>query len=224
MVGADIDPVYAAHHAPEYEPRGDVPSAADQRRAEIAAMIEPEKGFDHVMIDIETMSLHKHKALILSVGMIEFDPTPTVSGLMIGNRSLITPRLDEQLLLGRLVSASTQKFWADQSKAASDHWANATGHMDVVLMLQLIQNFCAGRSRVWANGTQFDLANIEGLADDIRFGDMWHYQAPRDMRTFCRENPATRLLPTTYSDGLIDHHPVDDAVKQAWHVWEHWQS
>src|ERR1039457_4298520 len=82
-----IDPVYAAHHAPD---------------------------FDDVMIDIETMSLHPHNALILSVGMIEFDPSglynegPGISDLKIGARSLILPNIEQQLLMGREVSKSTQ--------------------------------------------------------------------------------------------------------------------
>jgi hypothetical protein len=178
--------------------------------------------FNHVMIDIETMSLNRHNALILSVGMIEFDPEP-IEGLRIGSRSLLVPVVSEQLFLGREVTKSTQKWWADQSPEASEHWRAPNSRVLLHTMLSCIKSFCGGKDHVWANGNQFDLANLEGLADDLKFGDLWHYQAPRDMRTFCRVTSATRLLPTGYSEeGLIPHHPVDDSIRQAWGVWEHW--
>jgi hypothetical protein len=186
--------------------------------------------FEHVMIDIETMSLHPHNALILSIGMIEFDPTP-INGLVMGKRSLILPNLEQQLLLGREVSTGTQKFWKDPAlKAASDHWANADGaRTNLALVCQRVSMFCEGRShvRVWANGTQFDLSNLVEL--NRQLGDagqeaLWHYQAPRDMRTFCRETPATRLSCSTDETGAngVPHEPVYDCINQAWQVWAHW--
>jgi hypothetical protein len=70
------------------------PFRIDSDLREDAPRAEPEAStvFDDVMIDIETMSLHKHKALILSIGMIEFDPSgkhehgPGVADLRIGAR------------------------------------------------------------------------------------------------------------------------------------------
>lgn len=179
--------------------------------------------FDHVMIDIESMSLDKHNALVLSVGMIEFDPSNS-EALLTGVRELLVPEIGEQLLLGREVSKSTQKWWRDQDVKAAQHWLHAGDIISVRDMLTIIKGFCADKSRVWANGNQFDLANLEGLAKDSGFGELWHYQAPRDMRTFVRETPVfhQRLVPDPELLTLIPHHPVHDCVAQAWQVWAHW--
>lgn len=198
----------------------------------LAAFHEPSGddliSYDHVMIDIESMSLSKHNALILSVGMIEFNPESAVSGLMVGARSLLLPSIEQQLLLGREVSRSTQKFWRDQPREASEHWSRYAGErLSLAATCRLIKLFCQQGSRVWANGTQFDLTNLEVLNEqlgDDGQNELWHYQKPRDMRTFVRENPATRLIPTNTHAEItgVPHEPVYDCVSQAWAVWEHW--
>lgn len=192
------------------------------------ASSEPEQPskYDHVMIDIETMSLHPHNALILSIGMIEFDPNP-IEGLRIGAQDLILPSLEHQILLGREVSKGTQKFWRAQSPEASNHWTREGGRTNLAAVFRTVEMFCRGKSRVWANGTQFDLSNLVELNRQLG-GDgqdeMWHYQAPRDMRTFVKETPATRLVSwDTLDIPGVPHEPVYDCISQAWGVWSHWQ-
>jgi hypothetical protein len=182
--------------------------------------------FDDVMIDIETMSLHPHRALILSVGLLEFNAAD-IDGLKIGSRSLLVLDLASQLSFGRVVDNSTQDWWSKQSDEASAHWLNSTVRYAPAEVIDLIRQWCHGRERIWANGTQFDLSNIIGLAEDVGVARdaMWHYQAPRDMRTFVKETNATRLVPI--GDALdiphTPHHPVHDCVVQAWQVWSHYQ-
>lgn len=201
-------------------PEDDCPSLDGDRLAQ----------FDDVMIDIETMSLHAHKALILSVGLLEFDPSQ-ISGMVTGSRMCVIPDVLEQLALQRRVDPGTQKFWAEQSELARAHWREYSGkRVSANDVINFIRKFCAGKKRVWANGTQFDLSNLIGLAEDI--GDhepLWHYQAPRDMRTFCKETPATRLVPIDALDGgpqlnaSVAHEPLYDCKVQAWQVWAHYQ-
>lgn len=187
--------------------------------------------YDHVMIDIETMSLHPHNALILSVGMIEFDPTSTIYGLKIGAKKLIVPDLAEQILMGRHVDPATQKWWAEQSDEACEHWLEACEHWTADSTVEDIRDFCASAKYIWANGTQFDLSNLIELAAQVRaratsphVGPLWSYRAPRDMRTFCNETSATRLLlPDAKATG-VPHEPIYDCVTQAYQVWSHWQS
>lgn len=189
--------------------------------------IEPEASpFDHVMIDIETMSLHKHKALILSIGMIEFDPSD-INKLHLGEQCLIVPTITKQLLLQRHVTVSTQKFWADQPTEASVHWQlPIDGHVSLADTVKRVRAFCKDIPNVWARGIQFDLSNLEDLAEDI--GDteeLWHYQAPCDLRGFLRHTPATRIIPA--GDALdipgVPHDPIYDCISQAQQVWSHWQ-
>ena len=185
--------------------------------------------FDHVMIYIETMSLSPNNALILSIGMIEFDPTP-IGELAIGKRELVLPNLEQQLLLGREVSAGTQKFWKAQKREANEHWSSGEqGHLSLASVCRVVQMFCASATRVWANGTQFDLSNLVELNRQLGNDGqdaLWHYQAPRDMRTFVKETPATRLVPI--GDALdipgVPHEPVYDCISQAWQVWSHWNT
>lgn len=180
--------------------------------------------YNDVMIDIETMSLHRHKALILSVGLIEFNPSLT-AGLTIGDRALLVPSISEQLLLKRHVDQGTQKFWAEQPLAASMHWRKSSRD-PCQTVIDAIRKFCVGKERVWANGTQFDLSNLDGLAEDLKDPkELWHYQAPRDMRTFCRETVATRLVPIGDAFDIpgVAHEPIYDCEVQAWQIWAHYQ-
>ena len=195
--------------------------------AEPVAVAADPPSYKHVMIDIETMSLHPHNALILSIGMIEFDPEP-IEGLVIGARSLILPNLEQQLMLGREVSAGTQKFWRDPKNAeASVHWRMDNERVNLAAVCQRVKMFCEKAARVWANGILFDLSNLAELnhqLGDCALGELWHYQAPRDMRDRVYDMPQTRLVPI--GDALdipgVPHEPVYDCISQAWQVWSHW--
>lgn len=194
---------------------------------------EPTSEFDHAMIDIETMSLHPHRAMILSIGMVEFDPRP-LNKMRVGSRSLLVLNPIEQLSLGRRVSPSTQKWWAAQPEKAREHWQDCPPEawFTASAALDLVTSFVRGKSRVWANGTQFDLSNLQGLKEDVderdKFerGELWHYQAPRDMRTFARENTATRIMNMSeaFTSDSVPHEPVHDCLVQAFQVWERWDT
>lgn len=194
----------------------------------VADMIEPEKVFDHVMIDIETMSLSKHNALLLSIGMVEFDPAP-LDSVVIGKKGLIIPSIEQQLALGREVSKSTQAWWRSQSEAARYHWEKHRCERRLLaLVCDDIRRFVGNRKNVWANGTQFDLVNLETLAEQIgETQELWHYQAPADMRTFVRRTPQTRIMgigtALDMANEGVPHHPVYDCIQQAHQVWSHWQ-
>jgi hypothetical protein len=187
---------------------------------------EYEPKFDHVMLDIETMSLHKHKALILSIGMLEFDPGDP-DKLHLGAHDMVVLEVLPQLLLGRRVDPGTQKFWASKENAeAAKHWLDAPTRTDLAASLETVRVFCKDKPNVWANGPQFDLCNLEGLAEDIGGPkELWHYQAPRDMRTFMKTTKPTRVV--QIGDALdiagVPHEPVYDCISQALRVWGNWQ-
>jgi hypothetical protein len=196
---------------------------SDLRPSEMEAT-SAERTFDDVMIDIETLSLHKHKALVLSVGLVEFDPKP-LDRPTFGKQLAIYPNFYDQILLPRRVDLGTQEFWKKQSKEAIDNWLHPPGYVSLPVVCTLVREFCKGKSRVWANGNQFDLANLEGLADDIGEAALWHYQAPRDMRTFCRETSVERLVPIGDAMDIpgVAHEPIYDCTVQAWQVWSHYR-
>lgn len=188
--------------------------------------------FEDVMIDIETMSLHPHNALILSIGMLEFNPEPAEE-VRLGSSMLLVLDLAEQLALGREVSGSTQEWWSKQSKDAQEHWRGRDiSRVNLPHAIWTVRYFCQHAQRVWANGTQFDLSNIlhlnaqlgsSGQLNEQGQQALWHYQAPRDMRTYCLETPVTRSEPPAAISSIprAPHDPVYDCTRQAWRVWSH---
>lgn len=175
--------------------------------------------FEDVMLDIETMSLHPSNALILSIGLLEFDPTG--EKLRLGSRQLIRPDIAEQLLLGRHVDPQTQKFWMSQTCAAQDDW-RIGAQFSVEATAMNVQTFLNGTKRLWANGIVFDIGNVASLLQSVGYKEPWHYRAPRDMRTFCEHMPERRHdLDSTGVQGT-PHAALYDCEVQAYRVWAHW--
>lgn len=186
--------------------------------------------FRDVMLDIETMSLHPSRALILSIGLTEF--TPEQDQPLAGRCMLLVPSVHEQLVLGRKVDEGTQKFWRDQPQAARNHWLRGT-QVSATYCGESIHRFLSNMEapieqiRLWANGIVFDIGNVETMLLDAGCPKPWHYRAPRDMRTIC-ENPQRRAASMEIERGLlgemewIEHHPLTDNAKQICRVWEHW--
>lgn len=182
----------------------------------------------HVMLDIESLSLHPSNAVILSIGMIEFDPW--ARSFSIGATCIITPNVMDQIMLGRIIDPDTVDFWRKQPAAAAEHWRNSKlGLAGLEQTCEGVAVFLSNAQCVWANGILFDLGNIDGLFRQVRkVGAPWHYRAPRDARTFWEETPQTRNVDVVEPDelagfpNLVDHEPISDCIKQAHRVWQHW--
>lgn len=168
----------------------------------------------HVMLDIESLSLHPSNAVILSIGMVEF--SPWTRSFSIGATCIITPNVMDQIMLGRVIDQGTVEFWQKQPAAASEHWRNSK------LGFASLEQTC--------EGILFDLGNIDGLFRQVRkHGAPWHYRAPRDARTFWEETPQTREINLVEDGGalagfpnLVEHEPISDCIRQAHRVWQHW--
>jgi hypothetical protein len=93
-----------SHFSEEIEDVGEAKPLLHAVRPDEPFEVTFEKRPEDVMIDIETMSLHPHKALILSIGMIEFSPS-TEKAPYIGERSRLVLDIASQLLIGRHVDA-----------------------------------------------------------------------------------------------------------------------
>lgn len=177
------------------------------------------KHMQDVMIDIETMALHPSNALILSIGLVEFDPTGDT--LKLGERIVIRPDIEAQLLLGRCVETGTQEFWADQLKQAQDDWR--VGRKSTLQeTVDQIAAFTQPAKRIWANGIVFDIGNVASLIRQTGNTEPWHYRAPRDMRTFCEELPQRRTAELADVESLVRHVAISDCLVQCNRVWQHW--
>lgn len=187
---------------------------------------------NHLMLDIETMSLHPSNALILSIGMVRFDPwVSNFRDCIESPGRRLVPSITSQLLLGREVSKSTQEFWQKQEEKASAHWRNNQPVGDNLgAMCAAIKDEAAECQTVWANGIIFDLGNVIDFYHQVTGAaePPWHYRAPRDMRTFCEETPPTKGTEVGDAIDLIEefkiipHEPISDCIVQIHRVWEHW--
>lgn len=182
---------------------------------------------EDMMLDLETMSVNPSNALILSIGMVEFNPKS--DGVCeLGRERQFILDIREQLLLGRCVDLDTQRFWAEPRMAkAREHWINPGP--DSVLKVrgacELVSDFWSicGAKKLWSNGIVFDVANLDSLYRSIGMVPPWPYNAPRDLRTIVRETSVIRPLPETSrkDDQIIPHEPVSDCISQADWLWTH---
>lgn len=191
--------------------------------------------FAHAMLDIETMSTHPNNALILSIGLVQFDLRP--EGVVIGDRRLWLPNLATQLLKGREVDRSTQvDFWAKQPLAASLDWASEAATNSVGWIHEDMGQMLKGVGRVWARGTVFDIGNVASFFRSFNLIEPWKYTAPHCVRNLCtdarqlRDGTIEQNVRYVGSQGqplpppttLLSHAAVSDCIWQALDVWRHW--
>lgn len=208
-------------------PRVSLPDGADALTCASPADADgpPPERFPHAMVDIETMSNHTSRSLILSVAAIPFALEP--AGPRFGPALLRLPELSEQLATGRLVTSDTQDFWQRQTPKARRHW-NGPHHRDPVwsiiadLRAFLWANTTGKGAQVWFRGQGFDPANLDNLALEHGEAEPWPaFWMLRDQRTATTFFPQRRARP---ADVVIEgdaHDPVHDCRKQIWALWEH---
>lgn len=163
----------------------------------------------HMMIDIETLDT-LNSAVVLQVGWCLFDETK------VDTPHEMVMDIQEQIDMGRTISADTLRWWMDQSNIARQKvfCANNTYSADdLASRLRTIVTTC-GIEHVWSHGPHFDMAILKDLLGDSVF----HYRSPRDTRTMSLLAPhATKPAPVT------KHSAGDDAYAQAqWmqNVWK----
>lgn len=198
-----------------------------------AALGEPDL-WPHAMVDIETMSTHSSRALVLSIGVVPFELTqagPRFSQDVL----LLLPDIAEQLADGRIVDRKTQGWWRDQKPAARAHWLDPRFGADAADTPRPVRcsmhdaairlnDFLAAETLpdagLWANGAVFDIGNLENLMHGVGVQPGWRYNSVRDYRTVSKILPAFR---TAARDGaaFIAHDPVSDCRQQIWRLWEH---
>lgn len=183
--------------------------------------------FPALMIDIETLSTHSSRALILSVGVLPF--TLEKAAPRFGPALTFLPDIEPQLASGRIVDPSTQAWWSQQSAVARLHWADPSykGRPDAPIARVsaggLATWFDANLPNdcdVWANGVAFDVSNIENLFHEAGRRPPWRYDRVRDFRTIVKLLPKLRQRPDETTSSAA-HDPVYDCRQQVWTLWEH---
>lgn len=195
----------------------------------------PPHRYANLMLDIESMSLHPSRALILSLGAIPFDLTP--SEPVMGPPLLLVFDVLEQLVEGRVVDRDTQAFWGRQKPEARDHFTDPDGYgvygggfppvvgarCSLHDLHRRLSNFvadqCASGYEVYSQGIAFDIPNLAGAMVDDGHQAPWHYTNVVDCRTLRRKLPKRRELPKINLPAAV-HDPVHDCMKQIRALWE----
>ena len=164
----------------------------------------------HIMCDLETLSTEPD-AVILSIGLARMES---------GNiRSIhIRPSIQEQLEVGRHISADTLAWWNDKPldvRAAA--FGEEETRVRVVDALQLVYEFADGKDwkdmRMWGNGSDFDNVILGTLYRQFKVPVPWKFYNNRCFRTV--KNLSYGLVTIPEEQGNDQKHNAEaDAVSQ----------
>ncbi|RYD77409.1 MAG: 3'-5' exoribonuclease [Sphingobacteriales bacterium] len=173
--------------------------------------------FEHLMIDIETLGTDSN-SVILSLAAVEFDIATGKTGASFYKRVNLQSALDA----GLKVSASTIKFWFEQSEAArKDLFAEVEALEDVLVAFTLFANRGDVKRFVWGNSARFDLGILENAYKSFSIRVPWIHWNERDVRTLASLQPETRKeMPFTGTK----HNPLDDCFHQIKYCSAIWNS
>ena len=162
----------------------------------------------HVMIDLETLSTATN-ATVLTIGAVRFDPFGDESVDNEFDRLYIKVDLDSCESLGLDISEDTIAWWGKQSAEAQEEAFGTEGRTPIADAMQQLHKFCWGASRVWSNGSGFDIVICETIFTKLQRGYPWKYWGVRDVRTMF-DMGIDPLMPK-----VTAHNAVEDAVAQA---------
>lgn len=170
---------------------------------------------EDVMVDLETLGT-RPGSVILSIGAVFFDPKAEGEGL--GHEFHIIIDVASSCVAGLNGSASTIKWWRDQSPEARATYDKAFSGYGIDLSAALAQfkawlsgHADLGKVKIWGNGAAFDNALL--LEAYLRAGlpRPWGHRGDRCFRTL--KNLA-RSIPEPRFIG-VPHFALDDAKHQA---------
>jgi hypothetical protein len=164
--------------------------------------------FKNVMIDLETLD-DRPEAVVLSIGAVFFDDE------QLGDTFYRVLSFDDQLALGRKVSASTIRWWMGQSEQARQVFhapETYQTHTALVDFRYRLLHHDSGSPYVWGNGAGFDLAILKSLYLQFNMLPPWDFRRERCFRTAAAMSDLRRTAPA--------HNALDDAAKQALHLIE----
>lgn len=135
-----------------------------------------------VMLDLETLAV-SWDSVILTVGLLKFDPWGDGVILNESNSLYLKPNVDEQIAMGRMVSDSTVQWWGKQPEDVQGDALGDDGRLSGVEVVSKINKFMVGVGDIWCQGPIFDIPNLETYFKSFGFNPPWHYWQIRDCRT-----------------------------------------
>lgn len=172
--------------------------------------------FNHIMIDLETLSI-KMDAAILSIGAVAFNPETGELG----------PEFYERIAFNDAVAngntdLDTIKWWIKQdsvagAEAVSGEKAHAIVMNEFVTWLAQFPGM-----RVWGNGSIFDITILETAFERLNIATPWEFYNVRDCRTI--EDAAFGICDRAeFERDGVHHNALDDAKYQAKYISGMWQ-
>jgi hypothetical protein len=158
------------------------------------------------MLDIETLATSPD-SVILTFGAVKFNPFDTNQELDSGLYFRIN--VDEQIALGRNVDQGTVDWWGTQNEEVREE---AMGEHDRVSLEEFskeLNRFVVGATRIWAQGTVFDIVILENLYRQLGKPVPWPFYTIRDSRTLLK------ALGDSRQPGAMLHNALADCVSQA---------
>lgn len=165
-----------------------------------------------VMLDIETLGTNPD-CVILTVGMIKFDPTNPDKEP--DNGLYFRLDVDAQLAMGRSVDESTLEWWNKQSADVRDEAMGDDNRVELSTFARELNKFVVGASELWAQGATFDYVVLADLYKQLGIPVPWHYYQLRDSRTLFKVLGEPRA-----SDRAAQHNALADCYFQAKGVQE----
>lgn len=144
-------------------------------------MNQETEGPDSVMVDIESMGVNENAALIqVGAALFNFDGRPVFAPSPMFQQNI---DLMSSLQAGGIVDQSTVRWWNDRGGFPSDP-KQPPANIRIVLgrFADWLGRFPSVKE-VWAQGSQFDLAVLQGYFRRLNIECPWAYHAGRDTRT-----------------------------------------
>ena len=162
---------------------------------------------NNIMIDIETLST-EFDAVILSIAAVRFD-------LKTGDRSSedLYIRIDKQSCadVGLKIDPDTVDWWLNQEDNARKEFLRNDDRKELAEALRRLSIFIPKDSKVWSNGSTFDLIILRSAYKACKLKLPWEFYNERDVRTL------SDLIPTIKENEPFvgtKHHPLWDCFHQ----------
>ena len=161
-------------------------------------------GFDHVMVDIETLGTEPG-CVILSVAAVRFNLETGV----ISDKFMKVVNIDSCIKLGLGVDGGTLTWWFNQSEEAREHLKGKSNTIKSVL--HSLSQFFRPDDQVWGNSARFGLGVLADAYKRVGEKLPWKFWNERDVRTLVSFKPEVKNEVVFEGE---PHNPIDDCIHQ----------
>ena len=162
-----------------------------------------------LMIDIETLSVKKNGA-ILSIGAVYFDRNTGETG-----ESFYARISKESALKYGVYDDDTLKWWEKQSEEA--RYEAFGGNLDSYDVAESFSSFIKPDTKVWGNGSVFDITILENWFDSVGVKYPWDFWNIRDVRTIV---DWFDIDVKSFTREGVHHNALDDCLYQIKYLCE----